>query len=240
MEVAESGEKLCRFAGSTPNWWGGSLKQTERMLNTLEINKQSNVLDAGCGTGQTIAYIAQKYGCTVYGIDQHEEMIQEARKRIAGISSPVKVFKGNIEELPFEENSFDLVLSESVTAFTQIQKALKEYRRVLKPNGTLVMNEVTKIGYLEQNEESSFKAFYGFSELLDEKEWKYFLASAGFDQVRSTRIPAYKEAPGEVYHIEKLDKAYNDMLMYHQLLTEKYASKIGACLYVCYGNQLLS
>ncbi|QTM98282.1 methyltransferase domain-containing protein [Sediminibacillus dalangtanensis] len=212
----------------------GSFKQTKRMLNTLELNKQSNVLDAGCGTGQTIAYIAQKYACTVYGIDQHEEMIQKARRRAAEIPSPVRVFKGNIEELPFEENSFDLVLSESVTAFTQVRKALKEYRRVLKPNGTLVMNEMTKIGHLDPDEQAEFKAFYGFSELLEEKEWKNFLASAGFEQVDSARVPAYKDAPGEVYHIEKLDKAYNDMLMHHQLLTEKYASKVGACLYVCH------
>ncbi|WP_371069259.1 class I SAM-dependent methyltransferase [Sediminibacillus sp. JSM 1682029] len=212
----------------------GSLKQTKQMLDTVDLNKQSYVLDAGCGTGQTIAYVAQKYGCTVYGIDQHEEMIQKTRKRIAESPSPVKVFKGNIEELPFEENSFDMVLSESVTAFTQVRKALKEYRRVLKPNGTLMMNEMTKIGHLEPDEQAEFKAFYGFSGLLNQTEWEYHLATAGFKQVESRMIPANKEAPGEVYRIEKLDRAYNDMLMQHQFLTEKFASKLGACLYICH------
>ncbi len=212
----------------------GSLKQTKQLLDTVDLNKQSYVLDAGCGTGQTIAYIAQKYECTVYGIDQHQEMIQKTRKRIAEIPSPVRVFKGNIEELPFEENSFDMVLSESVTAFTQVQRALKEYRRVLRPKGALLMNELTKFGHLQPQEESIFKAFYGFSELLNQTEWENHLASAGFKQVESRMIPANKEAPGEVYRIEKLDRAYNDMLMQHQLLTEKFASKLGACLYICH------
>ncbi|WP_053217247.1 class I SAM-dependent methyltransferase [Virgibacillus senegalensis] len=217
-------------AGAHP----GSFKHTQFMLKTLDINNQSKVLDVGCGTGQTIAYIAEKFRCTVYGIDHHEEMVLKAKSRIAGIAVPPRVLLGRIEKLPFEDNSFDIILSESVTAFTQIQSALKEYHRVLKNDGMLIMNELTKIDLLEPEEETNFKEFYGFSELLKEREWKKRIAEAGFKHINSKRIPTHSEAPGEVYSIEKLDRDYNDLLMNHQLLTEKFASKIAAYLYICH------
>ncbi|KAK9717730.1 trans-aconitate methyltransferase 1 [Basidiobolus ranarum] len=93
----------------------------------------SKALDVATGTGQVTKALADKFD-HVHGIDISETMLSEAVKK-----DNVTYSIGYAEDLPFEENSFDLVtVAEGAHWFT-VPSFLSEVKRVLKPNGTLAI-----------------------------------------------------------------------------------------------------
>ena len=138
----------------------GGFLLTKDILSTENITNDSHILDAGCGTGQTAAYLYNEYKAKVVGIEINPIMIEKARNRFETQQLPVEVVAGSVEEVPFADNTFDFVLSESVLAFVNKPKALKEFFRVLKPGGRLLANEMTINKKLPQKDASEIKSFY--------------------------------------------------------------------------------
>jgi ubiquinone/menaquinone biosynthesis C-methylase UbiE len=124
----------------------GGLHATEELISICHISRDTSVLDVGCGVGLTPVFLAKKVGCRVTGIDIHKGMIQRSRERAKkeGVSDLTEFRVADAQELPFEDNTFDVVITESVTAFpADKQKAVNEYARVISPGGFVGMNEST-------------------------------------------------------------------------------------------------
>jgi ubiquinone/menaquinone biosynthesis C-methylase UbiE len=124
----------------------GGLKATEEIIELCQIGEGSYVLDVGCGAGQTPCYIAKIYGCRVMGVDISERMIERSNERAEseGVADRVEFRVADAQDLPFEDDLFDAIITESVTAFPEDkQKAVKEYARVTKPGGYVGLNEST-------------------------------------------------------------------------------------------------
>ena len=124
----------------------GGLEATEELIELCHIGEGSHVLDVGCGAGQTPCYIAKRYGCRVVGVDISERMIERSRERAKreGVADKVEFRVADAQDLPFEDDVFDAVITESVTAFTEDkQRAVKEYARVTKTGGYIGLNEST-------------------------------------------------------------------------------------------------
>lgn len=113
---------------------GGKNTIREILINTF-INKDSKVLEVGCTNGFTSLEIARTIGCKVWGIDVNANSIENAyKRRDESIKSHVKFEVGNAYNLPFDDNMFDLVICGNATSFmNQKNKAIEEYKRVLKP-----------------------------------------------------------------------------------------------------------
>lgn len=125
---------------------GGSLKATKDLVQLCHINEGTYVLDVGCGVGITACYLAKEYGCKVLAIDISERMIDRAKERAKrkGVEHKIEFRLGDAQNLPFNDDLFDAVISESVTAFVgDKQKAVNEYVRVTKPDGHIGLNEIT-------------------------------------------------------------------------------------------------
>ncbi len=108
----------------------------------LRGNDTIEILDAGCGTGR-LAELMKKYG-NVTGIDMSNDALKLAKKR--GIETQ----KASVTKLPFKNNSFDIVTSIDVITSKHVKNdmdALKEFARVLKPNGMLLLR-VSAIAWL--------------------------------------------------------------------------------------------
>lgn len=161
----------------------GGIPLTKNMLAGEDINENSVILDAGCGTGQTTAYLYQQYKSKVMGLELNSIMLEKARNRFERLQLPIQLFQGSIEKIPFADNSFDFILSESVLAFVNKPKALKEFYRVLKPKGRLIANEMTINKRLSQQEEIEIKKFYAIDSLLLEEDWNRLLEITGFKNV---------------------------------------------------------
>ncbi|EEM04833.1 Methyltransferase type 11 [Bacillus pseudomycoides] len=98
-------------------------------------------------------------------------MIQKAKNRWSQEQLSIELIKGTAEQLPFLNEKFDLVLGESVLAFTNKEQVIPECYRVLQKNGKLVVIEMIIEKHLTKEEEEKILQFYGIKELHTEKEW---------------------------------------------------------------------
>jgi len=62
----------------------GGLRATKELVELCHIDKDTYVLDVGCGVGMTTCYIAEHYGCRVVGVDLSERMINRANEKAKG------------------------------------------------------------------------------------------------------------------------------------------------------------
>jgi arsenite methyltransferase len=122
----------------------GGVDATLELVDLCHISEGNYVLDVGCGVGVTPCFIAKRCGCRVFGVDILEGMIERSRERAQreGIADRVEFRVADAQDLPFEDDLFDAVITESVTAFPEDkQKASNEYARVTKPGGYVGLNE---------------------------------------------------------------------------------------------------
>ena len=110
------------------------------LLDTLADSK-NRILEIGCGQGTDAFYICMKKKQGEYiAIDYSDESINFAKKNLKCIVEQFKVIPqfmtGNAEELPFEDDFFDIIYSMGVLHHTpSIQKSIREAKRVLKKDG---------------------------------------------------------------------------------------------------------
>lgn len=125
------------YALSSSHWWYQGMKNISLTLlkKYLSTKNKIKVLDAGCGTGYMLPYLSI-FG-DVQGIDNSDEAI-----RICHEQKFYMAQKASIEEMPFNNDSFDLLTSFDVIYHKEVKddlKALSEFNRVLKPKGYLMI-----------------------------------------------------------------------------------------------------
>jgi len=122
----------------------GGLGATDDLIELCHIEVGKYILDVGCGAGVTPVIIAKRYACRVVGVDISEGMVEKSKERAnrEQVADKVEIRVADAQDLPFEDNIFDAVITESVTAFPEDkQKAVNEYVRVTKPGGYVGLNE---------------------------------------------------------------------------------------------------
>jgi ubiquinone/menaquinone biosynthesis C-methylase UbiE len=149
----------------------GGLSLTKILLEQEHLTSATKLLDAGCGTGQTSAYIKKNYPCQVTCIDYHQTMVNRAMNRFQKEQLSIRLLQGSLEKLPFPDSSFDIILVESVLIFTNCKLSLNELKRVLKPNGVLLASEMTSERKLTPIEQNNMCSVYGIEKVLTEQEW---------------------------------------------------------------------
>jgi tocopherol O-methyltransferase len=107
----------------------------------LTLHPPQNILDVGCGIGGSSLYLAQKFGARVTGITLSPVQADRAKQRAkgAGLESTTAFQVANALDMPFDDNSFDLLWSlESGEHMPDKAKFLQECYRVLKPGGKMI------------------------------------------------------------------------------------------------------
>jgi SAM-dependent methyltransferase len=105
------------------------------MLERAQLSGARTVLDVGCGEGRFCRLLAQR-GLDAIGIDPAESLIREAER----LHSDGEYRVGGAEQLPFEDESFDLVVAYlSLIDIPDIKQAIHEISRVLRPGGHLLI-----------------------------------------------------------------------------------------------------
>ena len=136
-----------------------------------EIPMGSNILEAGCGTGQ-MSIILSRYARQIYGIDLSKGSLIEAKQFInSNDIKSVHLFRMNIFKLFFEENTFDVIISNGVLHHTYNPKlAFSKLVRVLKPGGIIVIGLYHRYGRIIQKiRQSLIKNFGDSFKFLDKR-----------------------------------------------------------------------
>jgi arsenite methyltransferase len=147
------------------------------------------VLDLGSGAGFDCFLAAKKVGQSgkVIGVDMTPEMIQKAKKNAQkGNYQNVEFRLGEIEDLPVDDNSVDVVISNCVINLVPDKsKAFAQAYRVLKPGGRLMVSDVVLLKTLPISISNSAEAYIGcLSGAMMKDEYLKVIAGAGFKNVK--------------------------------------------------------
>ncbi|MBN2368651.1 class I SAM-dependent methyltransferase [Candidatus Woesearchaeota archaeon] len=113
--------------------------QTELIYSLIKKNRCRKILEAGCGTGRVLLPLAEK-GLECHGFDPSRNMLAQFRKKMASKKLGVKLKQGDIEKIPYKDNTFDCVFTMHVLMHlpTGYKKAFKEMYRVTKKGGLVI------------------------------------------------------------------------------------------------------
>ncbi len=159
-------------------------------------NTPQNILDVGCGIGGSTLYLANKFGAEATGITLSPVQASRARERAitAGLEKQVEFQVTNALEMPFADNSFDLVWSlESGEHMPDKAKFLEECYRVLQPGGKLILatwchRETSITGELTYDEIGHLKEIYRvycLPYVIALSEYKAIAKSTGLRNIKS-------------------------------------------------------
>lgn len=194
-------EKIAAFSGSIPlnyeRYLGPFLFEPYALdlVSRLQDKKYNDILEIACGTGRVTNHLAISVKHeTITATDLNPDMIAIAKERVA--DKKIKWMAADAMELPFEDNSFDLiVLQFGIMFFHDRSKGLSEAYRVLRRGGRLIFNTWDKTEnvpaiydgrkVIESYFEGDPPKFYSvpFS-MHDEKELQDLTVDAGFKSVQ--------------------------------------------------------
>ena len=156
-------------------------------LTHVNIEPDYVILDVGCGGGKTVSRLAQKAPRgKVFGIDYSADMVEYSKKVNKKLiaENRVEIVEGSVDKMDFSDDFFDLVTAiETYYFWPSFSDALKEIKRVLKPDGKLlIVNEMVKDGVYDIKCAKTIKKAQ--VRLLSLEETKNILQSVGFADVQ--------------------------------------------------------
>ncbi len=162
-----------------------------------ENNTPENIIDVGCGIGGSTLHLAQKFGGNATGITLSPVQAFRAKERAAeaDLDDRVRFEVANALEMPFEDNTFDLVWSlESGEHMPNKTKFLAECYRILKPGGKMILatwchRETDSLaGDLTVNEIAHLKEIYRvycLPYVISLSEYRAIALECGFNELKS-------------------------------------------------------
>jgi demethylmenaquinone methyltransferase / 2-methoxy-6-polyprenyl-1,4-benzoquinol methylase len=124
--------------GQDPRW-------RRAMVDRVRAAPGDRVLDVATGTGLVARELVRRYGCSVVGLDQSEQMLAGARARLAAnpqLGARIELVQGEAERLPFADGEFDaLTFTYLLRYVDDPQATLRELARVIRPGATIASLE---------------------------------------------------------------------------------------------------
>jgi len=130
-----------------PRQGPGSRESTLRALSAMQIPEHASLIDLGCGTGFQAMVLAENTRANIIAVDMHAPYIEELNKKIteAGYSGRVKAVKGDMGNLEYKENSFDVIWCEAAIYNIGFEHGLKYLKKFLKKGGFFAVSELAWI-----------------------------------------------------------------------------------------------
>ncbi|AVQ33891.1 class I SAM-dependent methyltransferase [Staphylococcus muscae] len=202
----EAGHTFLAKLGKTRLRPGGK-RATDWLIDKGHFSSDKQVLEVACNMCTTSIHLAKTYGCQIEGIDLNKTALAQGEKNVAaaGLSDKIHLQQANAMNLPFDDNSFDIVLNEAMLTMLPVkakQQALNEYYRVLKPGGVLLTHDIVIQVPSKETEiinDLSQAINVNVSPQLKEK-WHELYCQAGFDNIETQHGPMTLMTPkGMIY-----------------------------------------
>ncbi len=160
----------------------GGLALTEHLATLAGITSDTEVLDVAAGTGSTALFLASRFGCRVEGLEYGRDLVDQANDAAAaaGLNHKVNFQQGDAESLPFDDDSFDLIVCEcAYCTFPDKRAAAVEFARVLRPGGRLALSDLTRSGPLPSELKGLLAWISCIADAQPVESYISFLESAG-------------------------------------------------------------
>jgi SAM-dependent methyltransferase len=216
-----------------------------RWAEWLELNKSSHTLEVASGSGGPAIFLAQICGGSVTGIDINAHGITTAiqRAKTYGLSDRVSFQQVDADvSLPFPDSSFDAIICvDSANHFPHRQSVLKEWHRVLKPEGKALFTDPVVITGLVSNEELAERASVGTFLFAPPGVNERLIEEAGFELVRCEDVTENAAEVSKQWHDaraededalvriegkERFFKLQRFFSVVHRLTTERRLSRV--------------
>lgn len=158
---------------------------TRRALDLVGLGAGDRMLDIASGAGTSALLAARERGCEVVGVDYGEGAVAGANAEAqgGGLGDRVSFVRADAEALPFEDDSFDVVLCEcALCTFTDKPTAIAEIRRVLRPGGRVAISDVVADhSRLPEDLRGTMATVACVGSALPEQGYRELLEAAGFE-----------------------------------------------------------
>jgi demethylmenaquinone methyltransferase / 2-methoxy-6-polyprenyl-1,4-benzoquinol methylase len=184
----------------------------KKAIRILSAYKSDFLLDVATGTGDFAIAASKLKPSKIIGFDLSEQMLNVGRAKVKrlGLDRGIEFQKGDSEAMPFSDEQFDAItVAFGVRNFENLENGLKEFVRVLKPEGVVIILEFSKPKYFPMKQLYSFY-FFGILPLVgrmvskdssaysylpesvmafpDDQKFLYILRNAGFSRTRQKRV----------------------------------------------------
>jgi ubiquinone/menaquinone biosynthesis C-methylase UbiE len=184
-------------------------------VNALLMGQSKRMLEIGSNTGFTSVNMSLLTGCSAVGTDINDASISEAKEYAIrqGVEDRVSFIKADVLNLPFEDNSFDVVWCSNVTSFiSDKDKVVSEYLRVLKMGGILV---IVPIYYLNNPPKAILQkvsdAIGAQVTVRNKNDWKSLFE--GVAEKNSCALELFYEEDCKYHDVKDRIEFYIDLLM---------------------------
>ena len=152
-------------------------KYTIEAFRKLPKLEKPRILDIGCGSGVPTMELAKLSDGEIIGIDINQKKLDRLNKKIEeeGLTGRVKAINCSLLDITFPGNSFDIIWAEGSITTLGVEKSLKRWNRLLKPNGFLVVHDETEHFFKQRSKISSFGyKFVEYFSLPEEAWWEEY------------------------------------------------------------------
>jgi SAM-dependent methyltransferase len=180
---------------------GRFLEHSRQAYRLLPPREQPRILEIGCGQGHQTMELARLGGGEVIGIDIDEAALSRLQQRIdqEGLGDRIRAIHVSLFDNGFEDHGFDLLWEEGILHLLDASRSISECRRLLKPDGYLVMHE-TIVWFDSVRETLSESGFELFDRHMLPKHFWWTDYGAPLEE----RIRAYRDTHGDASDSPKL------------------------------------
>ena len=119
-----------------------SLEPISDQRQKVVPHARGNILEVGIGSGLNLPFYETSKVKKIWGLDPSEELHEMAKKVVSGLDLDVEFLLKGAEEIPLIDDSVDTVLiTYTMCSIPEVEEAIKEIRRVIKPEGVMIFCE---------------------------------------------------------------------------------------------------
>lgn len=172
-----------------PRQGPGCQEATLRALSLLEdLPSKPTVLDIGCGAGMQTQILAQELKTRILAIDNHRPLLDRLDRAAAEKGLDIETRELSMVDMPFDEESFDLLWAEGSIFIIGLARGLKEFRTYLKQGGYLAFTELC---WFVSEPPPEAKAFFDnvYPDMRTADEVRRMASGSGYRVVGSFDLP---------------------------------------------------